>query len=272
MADKNGLLLDNLFDVLVFVRVSETGNFTSAAEKLQISRSAAGKCLQRLENRVSTRLLHRTTRRLRLTEEGERFYQHAKRILSEVDDAENALYEGRQKPSGTLRVAVPVVFGRNYVMPVIQQYAAQWPGVDIDVSFSDDYCDLVQEGIDVAVRIGGNDDSRLVRKVLAPHRLVTCASPGYLALHGIPETPEQLTEHTCLVFRHRGRNVPWQFMRDRETQLYPVTGRYSLGDTGAVLDTALTDGGVCQLGAFLAGASDSERNTTAGTDRIYTPG
>lgn len=96
VADKNGLLLDNLFDVLVFVRVSETGNFTSAAEKLQISRSAAGKCLQRLENRVSTRLLHRTTRRLRLTEEGERFYLHAKRILSEVDDAENALYEGRQ--------------------------------------------------------------------------------------------------------------------------------------------------------------------------------
>ena len=185
MADKNGLLLDNLFDVLVFVRVSETGNFTSAAEKLQISRSAAGKCLQRLENRVSTRLLHRTTRRLRLTEEGECFYLHAKRILSEVDDAENALYEGRQKPSGTLRVAVPVVFGRNYVMPVIQQYAAQWPDVDIDVSFSDDYCDLIQEGIDVAVRIGGNDDSRLVRKVLAPHRLVTCASPGYLALHGI---------------------------------------------------------------------------------------
>ena len=87
------------------------------------------------ENRVSTRLLHRTTRRLRLTEEGERFYLHAKRILSEVDDAENALYEGRQKPSGTLRVAVPVVFGRNYVMPVIQQYAAQWPDVDIDVSF-----------------------------------------------------------------------------------------------------------------------------------------
>ncbi|EGT3608181.1 LysR family transcriptional regulator [Morganella morganii] len=253
VADKNGLLLDNLFDVLVFVWVSETGNFTSAAEKLQISRSAAGKCLQRLENRVSTRLLHRTTRRLRLTEEGERFYLHAKRILSEVDDAENALYEGRQKPSGTLRIAVPVVFGRNYVMPVIQQYAAQWPDVDIDVSFSDDYCDLVQEGIDVAVRIGGNDDSRLVRKVLAPHRLVTCASPDYLERHGIPEAPEQLAAHECLIFRHRGRSVPWQFMRDKNVQLYPVSGRFSLGDTGAVLDAALADGGICQLGAFLAG-------------------
>lgn len=207
MADKNHLLLDNLFDVLVFVRVSETGNFTSAAEKLQISRSAAGKCIQRLENRVSTRLLHRTTRKIRLSEEGERFYLHAKRILSEVDDAENALYEGQQTPSGTLRIDLPVVFGRHYVLPVLQDFTAQWADVEIDVSFSDDYCDLIQEGIDVAIRIGGNDDSRLVRKVLAPHRLITCASPDYLARKGTPETPDELAAHECLVFCHRGRRV-----------------------------------------------------------------
>ncbi|MEW5110578.1 substrate binding domain-containing protein, partial [Morganella morganii] len=90
-------------------------------------------------------------------------------------------------------------------------------------------------------------------KGLDPHRLVTCASPGYLERHGIPETPEQLTAHECLIFRHRGRNVPWQFMRDKNVQLHPVSGRFSLGDTGAVLDAALADGGICQLGAFLAG-------------------
>lgn len=253
MANKNHLLLDNLFDVLVFVRVSETGNFTSAAEKLQISRSAAGKCIQRLENRVSTRLLHRTTRQIRLSEEGERFYLHAKRILSEVDDAENALYEGQQTPSGTLRIDLPVVFGRHYVLPVLQDFTAQWADVEIDVSFSDDYCDLVQEGIDVAIRIGGNDDSRLVRKVLAPHRLITCASPDYLARKGTPETPDELAAHECLVFCHRGRRVAWQFRRDKQIISLPVTGRMRLGDTGAILDAALAGNGICQIGAFLAG-------------------
>lgn len=195
--------LDNLTDLLVFIRVADACSFTLAAERLGISRSAAGKCVNRLEERLATRLLQRTTRSVSLTEDGAVFYEYAQRILSQAEEAETALNTRRQTPRGRLRLDLPVSLGRLHILPILREFLAQWPEVDADVSFSDEYSDLVRDGIDVAVRVGGSDDSRLVRRVLAPHRLITCAAPDYLARHGTPAKPEALGEHETLVFSHQ---------------------------------------------------------------------
>lgn len=162
--------LDNLTDLLVFIRVADACSFTLAAERLGISRSAAGKCVNRLEERLATRLLQRTTRSVSLTEDGAVFYEYAQRILSQAEEAETALNTRRQTPRGRLRLDLPVSLGRLHILPILREFLAQWPEVDADVSFSDEYSDLVRDGIDVAIRVGGSDDSRLVRRVLAPHR------------------------------------------------------------------------------------------------------
>ncbi|EKF66542.1 hypothetical protein ALQ63_00879 [Serratia plymuthica] len=253
MANLLAMPLDNLSDLLVFVRVADARSFTLAAERLGISRSSAGKSVNRLEERLATRLLHRTTRSVSLTEEGLVFYEHALRILAEVDEAETAINQRHQTPRGRLRIDLPVAFGRLHILPILRDFLLQWPEVDVEVTFSDDYSDLVREGIDLAIRIGGNDDSRLVRKVLAPHRLITCASPRYLDNHGVPQTPDDLVDHHRLVFSHQGMPVPWRYQVNGQHRDEPVGGRMRFNNTEALRDSALAGLGLCQLGAFLVG-------------------
>ena len=202
-------MIDHFGDVLAFVRVADTASFTKAAERLGVTRSAVGKSLTRLEEALSTRLVHRTTRSVRLTEEGQLFYEHALRILCEVDDAQAMLSQRNQQPKGRLRVDLPTAFGRLHVLPVLQDYLAEWPELEADVSFSDDYCDLVGDGIDVAVRIGGPTDSGLIRQVLAPHRLLTCAAPAYLEKRGIPQVLDDLRHHDRIAFSYANLPVSW---------------------------------------------------------------
>lgn len=253
MANLMAMPLDNLSDLLVFVRVADARSFTLAAERLGISRSSTGKSVNRLEERLATRLLHRTTRSVSLTEEGLVFYEHALRILAEVDEAETAINQRHQTPRGRLRIDLPVAFGRLHILPILRDFLLQWPEVDVEVTFSDDYSDLVREGIDLAIRIGGNDDSRLVRKVLAPHRLITCASPRYLANHGVPQTPDDLVDHHRLVFSHQGMPVPWRYQVNGQHRDESVGGRMRFNNTEALRDSALAGLGLCQLGAFLVG-------------------
>ncbi|QVV78134.1 LysR family transcriptional regulator, partial [Serratia marcescens] len=243
--------LDNLTDLLVFIRVADACSFTLAAERLGISRSAAGKCVIRLEERLATRLLQRTTRSVSLTEDGAVFYEYAQRILSQAEEAETALNTRRQTPRGRLRLDLPVSLGRLHILPILREFLAQWPEVDADVSFSDDYSDLVRDGIDVAVRVGGNDDSRLVRRVLAPHRLITCAAPDYLARHGTPAKPEALGDHETLVFSHQGLPAPWRYLVNGQLHEQPVRGRMRFNNVEALRDAAVAGAGLCQVGAFL---------------------
>lgn len=226
--------LDNLTDLLVFIRVADACSFTLAAERLGISRSAAGKCVNRLEERLATRLLQRTTRSVSLTEDGAVFYEYAQRILSQAEEAETALNTRRQTPRGRLRLDLPVSLGRLHILPILREFLAQWPEVDADVSFSDEYSDLVRDGIDVAVRVGGSDDSRLVRRVLAPHRLITCAAPDYLARHGTPAKPEALGEHETLVFSHQGLPAPWRYLVNGQLHEQPVRGRMRFNNVEAL--------------------------------------
>lgn len=246
-------MLGHLRDVLAFVRVADSQSFTIAAERLGISRSAVGKCILRLEENLATRLIHRTTRSVSLTEEGRLFYEHAMRILCEVDDAEAALAHRNQIPRGRLRLDLPIAIGRLHVLPVLQRFLANWPGLEADVSFSDDYHDLVAEGIDVAIRIGGPTDSRLIRQVLAPHRYITCAAPSYLERNGTPRSLDDLQHHDKIVFTHANSIVPWRYRIGGADRDVNVQGSMRLNNTEAMRDAALAGLGLVQLGAFLVG-------------------
>ncbi len=246
-------MLDHFGDVLAFVRVADTASFTQAAERLGVTRSAVGKSIVRLEENLATRLIHRTTRSVSLTEEGRLFYDHALRILCEVDDAEATLAERNQTPKGRLRIDLPTAFGRLHVLPVLQRFLAEWPELEADVSFSDDYCDLVCEGIDVAIRIGGPTDSGLIRQVLAPHCLVTCATPAYLQQRGTPYVIDDLQHHEKIVFTYANAPVPWRFQIGSEQRDIAVQGILRLNNTEAIRDAVLNNLGIAQLGAFLVG-------------------
>lgn len=242
-------MLDHFGDVLAFVRVADTASFTQAAERLGLTRSAVGKSITRLETNLATRLIHRTTRSITLTEEGRLFYDHALRILCEVDDAEATLAERNQSPKGLLRLDMPITFGRQHVLPLLQKFLEDWPQMQADVTFSDDYRDLVCEGIDLAIRIGGPEESGLIRQVLAPHRYITCAAPDYLARRGIPRSLDDLAQHERIILTHANCGVPWRY-RGREIE---ARGALRLNHTEAVRDAALAGFGLAQLGAFLVG-------------------
>ena len=256
------MALDRITDLIAFVRVADARSFTIAAELLGLSRSAVGKCVTRLEDRLGVRLLHRTTRRVSPTDEGEAFYDRCVRILADLDEAELAMASRSEQPRGRLRLDLPVSFGRLHVLPVLHRFMEAWPEVVVTVTFTDRYVDLIDEGVDLAIRIGGDDDSRLVARTLAPHRLVTCATPGYLATHGVPQTPADLAGHSCLAFTHAGRPTDWRFKTPTQGAAEdPPAGRYTMSVHGrlcasnaeALRDAALSGYGLAQLATFLIG-------------------
>ena len=257
------MTLDRVADIVAFVRVADARSFTVAAEQLGLSRSAVGKCVARLENQLGVRLLHRTTRSVTPTDDGEIFHSRCVRILADLKEVELAMASRSEQPRGRFRVDLPVSFGRLHVLPLLHRFMARWPELAVTVTLTDRYADLVEEGIDLAVRIGGEDDSRLVARTLAQHRLVTCATPGYLAAHGRPATPADLAGHSCLAFTHAGRPVDWRFRiasrTDRaenvamDLRSLPVHGRFCASNAESLRDAALAGYGVSQLATFLVG-------------------
>ena len=212
------MTIDRIKDINVFVHVAETKSFTIAAEQVGLSRSAVGKSVTRLEDRLGVRLLQRTTRSVSLTSEGTVFNERCVRILADLDEAEHAMLSHSQAPRGVLRLELPVSFGRLHVLPIVSQFMDKWPELVVTISLSDRYVDLIDEGIDLAIRLGGSDDSRLMTRLLAPHRLVTCASPAYLERYGIPRHIDELGHHSCLAFVHGGRPVEWRFTVDGQVR------------------------------------------------------
>lgn len=254
MPNGEGIALDHLGDVRAFVQVAQARSFTLAAQRLGISRSAVGKCIGRLECGLAARLLQRTTRSVSLTDEGRLFYEHAVRILAEVDEAQAALAWRNEVPRGRLRIDLPVTLGRLHIVPILRRYLSQWPELWAEVSFSDEYSDLVRDGIDLAIRVGGEHDSGLIRRVLAPHRLVTCATPSYLARHGTPATLDDIGRHDTIVYTHAGMATPWRYTVDGRECNLAIEGRWRMNNTEAMRDLALADAGLVQIAAFLVGA------------------
>jgi LysR family transcriptional regulator for bpeEF and oprC len=209
---QNNQPMDQLLAMRVFTRVAERASFAKAADELDISRAAASGHVAQLEKHLGVRLLNRTTRRVGLTAEGTDYLRRCRRILDEIQDAEETMRGSRSKPQGLLRVDVPVAFGRYLLLPALPEFTRRYPAINLDVRLNDRVVDMVAERVDVALRVGTLQQSGLVARRLAQINLVTCASPTYLEDHGEPQTPDDLRNHRLLGMTPASGGSPdWHF-------------------------------------------------------------
>ncbi|HKN27373.1 MAG TPA: LysR family transcriptional regulator [Roseiarcus sp.] len=247
--------MDRFAALEAFVRVAEAQSFSEAARRLRVTKSVVSRYVGALEAELGVRLLHRTTRSLSLTEAGRGYFERAARILSDVEDADRAVSQLRAAPRGRLRVSAPMSFGFLHLAPALIDFLARFPEVTVDVAMNDRFVDLVDEGFDVAVRIGAMEDSSLVARKLAPARLAICASPAYLAARGAPQTPEDLKAHECLTNSNLALSREWRFMAP-DGSLWPVAvnGRLSANNGDALRVCALGGLGLANIPTFIVGA------------------
>jgi len=246
--------MDTLSGLLAFVKTADLGSFVAAGRALEISASAVGKSVARLEQEVGVRLLQRSTRRIQLTDEGRLFHERCRRILDDLDDAQATLSNARETPRGRLRVSAPIV-GHHFLLPVVPSFVARHPEVELDINFTDRNVDLIDEGIDVAIRSGDLPDSRLVSRPLNHFRLLLCASPDYLARHGTPMVVRDLERHATIRFRHpsSGKLLDWPMLEksaiDSQTRLRTVL---ACNNMEAVLGATVRGLGIACMPDFLA--------------------
>jgi DNA-binding transcriptional LysR family regulator len=244
---------DNLDGVAVFVEAAEAGSFVRAAQSLALSRSAVGKAIARMEERLGVRLFQRTTRSQSLTEEGKIYYERCQRALAELRAGAMMLESGRKEVTGKIRISMPALFGRYCVAPVLLDLARRHPALELDMRFSDQLVDIISEGYDLAVRnhvLGMG--SALQSRRIANQRKVICASPDYLALHGSPTSLADLVGHEALVYWHRGQIYPWTFLDAQDKVLTPqLTWRLQFDSYEVMADAAIKGMGIACLPAWL---------------------
>lgn len=242
----------------VFVRVVEHGSFARAADALGIARSSATGAIAQLENHLGARLLHRTTRRVSITEEGQSYYNDCVRILGEVAEAEDSVSGARLEPRGRLRVSVPQSFINTTFFPALNQFMAQYPQLQVEIVLTDRAVNLVEEGIDCAIRgVEIPSDSGLVARRLSTTHWLTCAAPDFLDRHGRPTTIDALSGYECIRFvsQSTGRARDWLFAREGREVVFEPRGRLRLNSFDAVAQAAIAGGGLAQIpDALVAGA------------------
>lgn len=234
-----------------FVRVCDSGSFTAAAVAMELPKSAVSKQVAWLEEALGVRLLNRTTRRLSITEVGAGYLERCRRILEDVEEAEALAAELQTRPRGRLRVTTPVSFGLLYLSAVLCDIAAAHPELELDVTMTDRFVSLLDEGFDLAIRIGDLPDSNLVARRIAQTRLVICGSPGYLARAGMPRRPEDLAGHDCLIYARTGLPDHWQFRDGARDLVVQPRGRLRINNGDALKMAAMHDQGIAQLPVFL---------------------
>ncbi|CAO3402987.1 LysR substrate-binding domain-containing protein [Azospirillum palustre] len=251
---KEQIVLERLTGLIAFARAGTLGSFTAAARSLSVSPSAVSKSVQRLEQRLGVSLFTRTTRSLTLTAEGRDLHERALRLLRDAEEIEQAAMAARSEPSGTLRVAASLPIGVHVIAPALPAFRRLHPKVSVDLRLNDRMVDLIEEGIDVAVRIGELADSRLLSRRLAPHRLCCFASPAYLAARGTPVHPDGLDGHdtVSLRFQSTGQTLRWPFrIGERLVEVVPPSG--IVVDVSDALVAALAAGGGIGIAAtFIA--------------------
>lgn len=245
-------MLDRFTGMMVFAKVAAVGSFSAAARALAMSPAMATKHVDAMEDRLGTRLFFRSTRKLTLTEAGQRHLQAVERILAEIEEADAAAAEDVVEPRGTLRLNAPLAFGLKQVMPAIVDFAGLYPALTIDTGLTDRFVDLIDEGWDVAIRLGSLRDSSLIARTLAPIRVALCAAPAYLAARGTPRTIADLAEHNCL-----GYTLPtpasasrWLFGSDGAT-VVPVRGTLVVNNGDALRDAAVAGLGLIYQPTFI---------------------
>lgn len=244
----------NRFDgIAEFAETARTGSFTTASTALGITASAVGKSVSRLEARLGVKLLHRSTRSLTLTNEGQAYLASCAGILEELEGIESTLAAGHSIPVGRVRIDLPGAFGRRHVLPVLIDLAAQYPKLDLSIMFSERTVDIIAEGTDLAVRIGElRDVPGLAARRLGSQRLLICASPAYLSREGEPTSPEELTRRDCIV-GWRGTQATTWLMRtpDGRSAAQEIHVRHEFSDGEAMVQAVLAGCGLCQLPTWL---------------------
>ncbi len=248
--------MDRFSAMQAFARVVELGSFAKAAERLGLSTSACSRQIADLETHLDTRLLNRTTRRLSLTEAGRAFHERCVPLLSDLEEAEHSARAGRERPRGTLRITCSVNFGLHHIAPLLAPFLKAHPDVRLDVSLSDRMIDIVEEGFDLALRIGESRSTSVIARKLGETRLVTCASPGYLRAHGTPKMPQQLTEHNCLLYEYLYPRNEWRFTgADGSEHRVRVSGNLQSNNGEMAVTLAARGAGICCEPDFIAAAA-----------------
>jgi DNA-binding transcriptional LysR family regulator len=255
-------MADNLFDMVVFVHVVETGSLSAAARDLHLSVTVVSRRLSRLEERLGVRLANRTTRRLSLTEEGAAFHARCVRILEDVEDAETEVTRGRDIATGLLRVTSTFAFGRRRLAPLLHEFQQLHPGLQIHLDASDSFVNLVESGYDLAIRFGALADSSLIVRQLAPNVRVICAAPSYLERRGRPATIDDLLKHDCIIYG----NPPMDHWRFADASSVRVKGTLSAND-GEVAHAWALEG----AGLVLKSIWDVEEDIRAGRLEVVLP-
>lgn len=226
-----------------FIAVAETGQFTAAAQRIGLSSSQVSRQIARLEERLQTRLFYRSTRKVALTEAGQTFLQHCQRLVDARDEAMRAISDLTGEPKGLLRMTCAVAYGERFIVPLVNAFMARHPQLRVDIELSNRPLDLMHEGLDLAIRLGRLQDSRLVATRLAPRVMYLCAAPSYLERYGRPHSLSELARHNCLV----GSSDQWTFQQDGKEQSLRVQGNWRCNSGQAVLDATLRGFGLCQL-------------------------
>jgi DNA-binding transcriptional LysR family regulator len=268
-------MLDRVTGMQVFVRVAALGSLSAAARSLNLSQTMVTKHVAALEDRLGIKLLHRSTRRLTLTEGGRNYLAACERILAEIEEAEASASLDRIEPRGSLRLNVPLSFGLRHIAPALPSFNRLHPAVSFDLGLADRYVDLIEEGWDLAIRIGRLKDSSLVARRLAVCRTVVCAAPSYLKEHGTPQSLDDLARHNCL-----GYTLPsaiganrWTFGPDGEI-VVPVQGNLRANNGDALLAASLAGQGLIYQPTFIVGDSlrDGSLVRVLGGYPTYEPG
>jgi len=247
---------ERLKGIDVFVCVADTGSFTSAAERMNLTSSAVSKGIARLEKRLHTRLFHRTTRRLALTDAGTAFYRTCSAVLANLEEVEFSFHAENAEPRGKVRIDLPAAYGRLHALPVILKCMEQHALLLPHISFSDRFIDPVEADVDIIVRIGGSDvwPESLGHRYIGTERHIFCAAPAYLIKHGTPTSDRDLERHSCVVYRRAdGMVSPWHFSGSRsgDTERRLLPGRLAVGDGEAQVIAVMAGHGIAQLPTWL---------------------
>ena len=250
---KLGLIMDLFQAMTVYVRVVESGSMTAAALQCAMSTTMVGNHLRALEQRLGVRLLHRTTRRQRLTEFGSAYYQRCLEVLGLVADSERLAEQSQDTPSGTLRITAPLTFGTEKLAPALSEFALRYPQVKLDVMLSNGRPDLLENGLDVAFRLGAIEPSNVIARPLIDYTLTMCASPAYLARRGNPLTPQDLQQHDCLAFAYPAGDdwqsvaKHWRLSGPEGEVMVAVSGTLLINSSAGLHQAARTGMGIVML-------------------------
>ncbi|MBZ9851094.1 LysR family transcriptional regulator [Mesorhizobium sp. CA14] len=247
--------MDRLDAMSLFVATAEAGSLSAAARRAGIPLATVSRKLSELEKHLGTRLLNRSTRRLTLTDAGQSYLAACRRILDEVSEAERIAAGEYSSPTGELVITAPVVFGRLHVLPVITGFLAVYPQVDVRLNLSDRITQLVEEHIDLAVRIGELPDSAMVAIRVGSIRRIVCASPAYLAMHGTPKKPPELAGHNCITFEGLAAPATWSFGAGKTETTVAVRSRLQVNTAEAAIDAAIAGLGLTKVLSYQADAA-----------------